>query len=68
MTEINQTSAKSNSLSTSNTNTTTKPEFDHKFKLMMLGNYNTLIIIQCIYFRYEIFFNQKLNSIKTVQF
>ena len=45
MTEINQTSAKSNSLTTSNTNTTTKPEFDHKFKLMMLGNYNTLIII-----------------------
>ena len=45
MTEINQTSAKSNSLSTSNTNTTIKPEFDHKFKLMMLGNYNTLIII-----------------------
>ena len=38
MTEINQTSAKSNSLSTSNTNTTIKPEFDHKFKLMMLGN------------------------------
>ena len=45
MTEINQTSAKFNSLSTSNTNTTTKPEFDHKFKLMMLGNYKTLIII-----------------------
>ena len=39
MTEINQTSAKSNSLSSNNTNTTKKPEFDHKFKLMMLGNY-----------------------------
>ena len=40
MTEINQTSAKSNSVSSTsnNTATTKKPEFDQKFKLMMLGN------------------------------
>ena len=38
MTEINQTSAKSNSVSSSNNATTKKPEFDQKFKLMMLGN------------------------------
>ena len=37
MTEINQTSAKSNSVSSNNA-TTKKPEFDQKFKLMMLGN------------------------------
>ena len=39
MTEINQTSAKSNSVSSSNNTATTKKlEFDLKFKLMMLGN------------------------------